>query len=218
MRRYLIIGLLSIIILTACQPTPESGAVLFSDGFASTDSGWNQQVDAEAITDYTAGEFQIAVLTTRLAVWSYTEREFDDVIIEVDARTADGPLDNLLGIICRRQDDTNFYYLVISGDGYYGIGRVIDSEDTLIHRENADWDSSDLITTGLLTHHLTATCIGNRLALAINGELLAETIDDTFSDGTIGLYAKSLASQWLTFALTIWLLPNLERAAWIQND
>ena len=34
-----------------------------------------------------------------------------------------GPDDNDFGIICRYIDDNQFYYAIISSDGYYGIVR-----------------------------------------------------------------------------------------------
>ncbi len=59
------------------------------------------------------------------------------------------------------------------------------------HEPLVDWTSSDLINQGDATNHLRAACDGSDLVLFVNGELLGEASDSTFSEGDIALTASS---------------------------
>ncbi len=50
-----------------------------------------------------------------------------------------------------------------------------------------DWTPSDRIRPDEARNSLTAVCVRDYLALYANGALLAETTDDTDSDGKTGL-------------------------------
>ena len=172
--------------LSSCG-LPKSGDTLFADDFSKPDSGWNQQADADATTGYLDGEYQIAILTPNLNVWSASGPQLADVTIDADARTATGPDNNLFGLICRYQDDKNFYFLVISSDRYYVIGKL--KEGQIAYLSGSSFEYSDKILPGEAAHRLTGTCIGNVLTLAVDGALLAETSDDDFKAGLVGLIA-----------------------------
>ncbi|MBI3242380.1 MAG: hypothetical protein HYZ49_08815 [Chloroflexi bacterium] len=178
-----------IALLAACQPQLKSGDVLFADDFAKTESGWNRGSDADATTDYLDGEYQIKIFTANLNVWSVGAPAFGDALIDVNARTAGGPDNNLFGLICRYQDDQNFYFLVISADSYYGIGKYKEGASMLLN--SAVYEYSDIIPPGPAAHHLTATCIGDTLTLSINGTKLAQAKDTDFKTGKLGLIAGS---------------------------
>ena len=56
--------------------------------------------------------------------WSNLSRVVpEDLRIEVDVSKQNGPDDNAFGVLCRYQDPENFYYFLISSDGFGGIGR-----------------------------------------------------------------------------------------------
>jgi hypothetical protein len=184
-----LLSLLLLLSLAACQSQPKPGDVLYLDDFEQIGSGWNRQSDADAATDYADGEYRIEVVTPNLNVWSVAGPQLTDAIIDVTARTAAGPDNNLFGLICRYQDDLNFYFLVISADSYYGIGQYRDGESTLLNSNVYEY--SDKILPGPATHHLTAACIGNTLTLAVNGTQLAQATDIDFKTGKLGLIAGS---------------------------
>lgn len=184
-----LLSLLLLLSLAACQSQPKPGDVLYVDDFDKTDSGWNRQSDADAITDYADGEYQIEIAAPNLNVWSVAGPQLTDAIIDVTARTAAGPDNNLFGLICRYQDDLNFYFLVISADSYYGIGKYRDGESILLNSNVYEY--SDKILPGPATHHITAACIGDALTLAVNGTQLAQTRDMDFKTGKLGLIAGS---------------------------
>jgi hypothetical protein len=172
--------------ISAPASTSSSAApVLFEDDFSSADSGWDRVEDEDATTDYADGRYVISVRKTSWLTWANPGEFFEDVVIDVDARQIEGPDDNNYGVICRYQDVNNFYRILISGDGYYTILKYLDGENTTL----IQWTATGAINQGNASNHMTVTCEGDRLALVINGQFVAETFDDTFADGDIGLTA-----------------------------
>ena len=165
------------------------GALLFQDGFSDPSSGWDRVRSPDGMTDYENERYRIVVNASNADYWSNPGLYFEDVRIEVDALKNAGPDDNDFGVLCRYQDTENFYFLIISSDGYYGIGLVLNGQQKLL--EPPQMYHSEAILTGNSINHLKAVCQGSRLALTVNDELIAETYDSTFSTGDIGLIVGS---------------------------
>ena len=91
--------------------------------------------------------------------------------------------------MCRYQDTENFYFLIISSDGYYGIGKVQGGEQELL--DPPQMYHSEAIIPGAGPNHIQAECNGSRLALRVNGVLIAEAKDSTFQEGDVGLIVGS---------------------------
>jgi len=166
-----------------------SGDLLFQDGFTDPSSGWDQIRTDEGLTDYENDKYRILVNSTNADYWSNPGLYFMNVQVEVDAGKYNGPDDNDYGVLCRYQDTENFYFLIISSDGYYGIGIVEGGEQKLL--QPPQMYQSNFIHTGQSANHIRAICDGPRLALIVNGEFIAETYDSTFVDGDIGLIVGS---------------------------
>lgn len=173
---------------TADQPAQPSN-LLFQDDFSDSSSGWDQVTTETGITDYTNDAYRIYVNETGTDVWANPGLEFTDVTVEVEARKMDGPDDNDFGVICRSVDISNFYFFVISSDGYYGIGKISDAGQELIGMDAMQ--PSESILQGETTNTIRADCIGNSLSLYVNGDKLAEVQDSQFSNGDVGLIAGS---------------------------
>ncbi len=169
---------------------PENpGDLLFQDGFDDPSSGWDRVQSPNGMTDYDNGRYRIVINDTNADFWANPGLFFEDVVIDVDAGKYAGPDDNDLGILCRYQDTENFYFLIISSDGYYGIGIVKDGQQKLL--EPPQMYHSGSIVIGGQPNHIQATCQGSRLALQVNGDLIAETNDSTIKSGDIGLIVGS---------------------------
>jgi len=166
-----------------------SGALLFQDAFSDPSSGWDRVRSPEGMTDYENDRYRIVVNAANADYWSNPGLYFEDVQIDVDALKSAGPDDNDFGVLCRYQDTGNFYFLIISSDGYYGIGIVEDGHQRLL--EPPQMYHSETIITGNSVNHLQAICQGSRLALSVNGELIAEIHDSSFSSGDVGLIVGS---------------------------
>lgn len=165
------------------------GDLLFQDGFSDSSSGWDQIRTAQGLTDYEADRYRIVVNAANADYWANPGLYFRDVVIDVDAGKTSGPDDNDFGVLCRYQDTLNFYFLIISSDGYYGIGKVQNGEQQLL--DPPQMYHSETIISGEGPNHIQATCSGSTLALRVNGELISQANDGTFSDGDIGLIVGS---------------------------
>lgn len=169
------------------SPAPDN--VLFRDDFSDTSSGWDRVNVSDGVTDYADGVYRIFVNTSNTDVWANPGLNFSDVRIEVDATKVGGDDNNDFGLICRYQDGANFYFFVISSDGYYGVGKFVEGEQKLIGSESMP--ASDKVNQGNATNHLRADCVGNKLRLYVNDELLTEVEDSEFTSGDVGLLAGS---------------------------
>jgi hypothetical protein len=161
--------------------------VLFQDDFSSLGSGWTRSSLAEGSVDYYDGVYRIRVTTANADVWGRPGLNLRDVRMEVDALRTGGASDNRFGLMCRFNGEHNFYVFLISSDGYYGIGKVQGNSYTLLGAEAML--PSDKIHQGSDPNRIGVECIGEVLALYVNGELLAVTSDGSFTQGDIGLIA-----------------------------
>ena len=160
--------------------------ILFEDDFSSSGSGWDRFEDSEGITDYNDGRYKIALYTNEMFYWANPYQNFTDVIIEVQAMKVSGGDDMQYGIICRHADIDNWYALVISADGYAAVRKRVQGNDL---DYIAEWVQVPSVKTGNATNNLRAECIGDRLALYVNGSLAIETTDSDISSGDAGLIA-----------------------------
>jgi len=177
------------LLISACQTEPASGEAIFVDDFSKNDSGWNRQSNAEAYTRYLEGEYQMWILKPNLIVWTTHDPIVGDAVIQVAARTAGGPDNNFFGVICRHQDDKNFYFFIISADSYYGVGKFKNGERTLLH--NSLLDRADKIAPGRVAHQIRVECVGSTLSLTVDNNRLARVSDPDFKEGRAGLIVGS---------------------------
>ena len=79
----------------------------------------------------------------------------------------------------------NFYFFVISSDGYYAIGKVEDGITTLLGQEMMAY--TGVIRQGSEANHMRFDCIQDSLKGYVNGEVIAITEDAGFSTGDAGI-------------------------------
>jgi hypothetical protein len=79
------------------------------------------------------------------------------------------------------------YLFLIEGTGRFAIMRSRGRNVTPL----VDWTASSTIKSGPAKNTIRAVCMGNYLALYINGEFMADTSDDTYNKGQIGLVAAA---------------------------
>jgi hypothetical protein len=96
------------------SPPPRQKVDYFIDDFGQPDSGWDRREDDGSITDYEGGFYRIYIDKPSLFYWSNPNLEFTDVSLEVEASKSSGPDNNFFGLLCRYQDQYNFYMLAIS--------------------------------------------------------------------------------------------------------
>lgn len=173
--------------------TVESGTILLSDDFSDQLSGWGVWDREGGSVSYALDGLRISVKESQFDYWSVAGRSFGDVQIEVDATKMAGPDDNDYGLICRYVDKGNFYLLVISSDGYYGIAKVRMGEYSMIGSDQLQYSS--VIAHGNKHNHLRADCVGSTLRLYANDHLLMTAKDSDFATGDVGLLAGAYNEQ-----------------------
>lgn len=194
----LIFGLMIILLVNAgCTPRSSAqgqpdqlppGGRLFGDDFSDPPGSWGIWNRDGASVAYYADGLRILVNEPQYDFWSVAGQNFEDAQIEVDATRIGGPENNDFGIICRYQDKGNFYMLVASSDGYYGIAKMRNGEHSMIGGQQLQYTGS-LIASGQAINHLRADCVGSKLRLYVNGQMLMETEDDAFRNGDVGVIA-----------------------------
>lgn len=171
------------------QPPAVSGDVLFQDDFSRSMSGWDRYHDDVYSADYAQGGYRIQVFAPQTDAWANPGLSLSDVRIEFDATKQSGPDDNTFGVLCRYRDARNFYFFLISSDGYTGIGISIDGRRMLLSGDTMY--PSGAVLLGNSTNHIRADCIGFQLALYVNGILVAQAQSSQWGAGDVGLTAGS---------------------------
>jgi hypothetical protein len=198
--RILTIILVLIIVTIACSfssestgdssPEAVSSDILFQDDFSDDTGNWDTYADDNGITDYENEGFRININEPNAYHWTNPDKEFIDTRIEVEATKLGGPEENDFGVICRYQDENNFYFFTISSDGYYGIAKFVNGEEYLVGMEELGLEES-IIKPGESTNLIRVDCNSSSLTLYANGKLLVEVSDSEFSSGDIGLIAST---------------------------
>lgn len=190
------------ITISACQSTPINslffdlppGAILIQDDFSDTTSGWENFSEEDYGTlDYFDGYYRIKVEGDHSLLWTGPGMNFSNVHIEVDTIKVIGSDDDMYGLVCRAVDDNNFYFFVISSDGYYGIGKLINGGQSLI--EMPGMMPSEVIFQDKAANHLSADCIHDQLTFYVNGNKLISVTDSDLMNGDVGLIHGTLQSS-----------------------
>ena len=187
-----------ILFLTGCTAAPiptvlpaNSGDILFQDEFDSHSTGWDRVSNTNGIMDYDQGGYRILVQQPTMNFWSTPEKNFGNVRVEADVIRLNGPDENRVGLICRYQAG-DYYFFIISNDGFYAIGKFIGGNTILLGQ--TEMLSSDFILTNSI-NHLRADCIGNTLTFYVNFNQIASVQDADFPSGDVGLLAGSFSES-----------------------
>jgi hypothetical protein len=182
-----------LLFLASCLPVSpdpailsgDPGEVLYHEEFADNTSGWDRIANDGGIMDYDSGGYRILVREPKLNFWATPEKNFGDVRVEADVTKLNGPDENRTGLICRyRRGD--YYFFIISSDGFYAIGKFIGGQTLLLGQEQMQ--SSEFIFPGA-ANHLRADCIGDTLTFYVNFNQVASIQDSDFPTGDVGVLA-----------------------------
>lgn len=164
-------------------PPAKSGDVLYEEEFDDNQTGWDRISNDNGIMDYDSGGYRMLVHSPGFNLWSTPEKNYADTRVEVDVFRLDGPAENRMGLLCRYQNG-NYYFFVISNDGFYAIGKFIGGQTLLLGQ--TEMQSSESIQPDAV-NHLRADCIGNTLTFYINYTEVATVQDSDFPNGDVGL-------------------------------
>jgi hypothetical protein len=151
-----------VVTMQPAMKTPRSGQTalpgfnpngVFMDDFSNHDSGWGKNRSDDYILAYENGGYRIWVNKSEYIYWSTLAKSLPgDLAIEVDATKTGGPDENGLGVLCRYQDENNFYMFVIRTDGYVLISKEVGGEDVGLSSEQLQ--PSDAVHQGSASNHI----------------------------------------------------------------
>ena len=149
-------------------------------------------------------------------MYSKCQRYFTDFILEVETWLIGGTDDNWHTVGCRVQNDyTSYYNFGISADGYYEILKFANENRIVLMSPTY----SSYINQGVGAVNLIhIECIGSSLSLSVNGHLLWEGTDATFSGGDITLVATALADTFTEVAFDNIVVSDVDVSSDIVDE
>jgi hypothetical protein len=192
---YSILILFLFIGLWGCTPAalkPKNDNILLIDDFSSNLNNWNVwENEAGSAVSYFQQGLVFIINIPQYDYISVPNGSFEDVRIEATANKLTGSDDNDYGIICRYQNEKNYYGFILSSDGFFGIIKVKEGIYQLLNNTSLEFNA--MIHTGNEFNYLRMDCIGNTISAYVNNSKLAEVTDPDFSDGRVGLMAGSFS-------------------------
>lgn len=176
---------------TRDENLPQFTFLPFADDFSDPESGFGSGEKDTAVWGYEAGQY--FVNTTKEDYMFYILPDdftiaAQDVVITMDAIKKSGVNPVSADLICRYQDDDNFYDFSVWFDGYYMISKYADGGwESLAGGQEPD----PAVNVGNTTNYIEASCIGNTLTLTVNGQMVAQVEDDSFLFGEVGFAAST---------------------------
>lgn len=193
-----VLGLALMAVLAGCGLLPSASVdscvehgLIFVDNFdVDQNCGWYVYDDDSLSGSVTLanGYLEIGSDSPGEFWWTNPQMEESDVIIQVQTQQISGPDDNAYGVLCRYQNENNYYVFLISGDGYYAIGKFQSGATEIRYISGqGEYQFSEQIRQGPSINEIQVECVGNTLSLIVNGVTLESVVDDTFPSGNIGL-------------------------------
>ena len=193
---HLPLAFLLLLILAACSsvaipmaPPATPGDILYQEEFENNTTGWDRIANENGVMDYDGGGYRILVQQPSFNLWSTPEKDFHDVRVEAAVFRLSGSAENRAGPICRYQNG-DYYFFVISNDGFYAIGKFIGGQTLLLGQTSMQ--SSDFIQMQAV-NHLRADCIGDTLTFYVNYNEVASAQDTDFANGDVGVLAGAFS-------------------------
>ena len=159
--------------------------ILFEDDFSSG-TGWYTEKADHYSFEFVKDGYRIYVDLLQAAFWSVRDRNYADIRVDTVATRTNGPENGYFGVVCRHVDDDNYYALVISTDGAYGIAKMEDGEFDFLEEGNAP---AGAINPGDGSNRVRGDCVAGTLTLYANDKQLLQVQDDDFESGDVGLIA-----------------------------
>lgn len=184
------------------------GALLYSDDFSSSKSGWEITTSGDFLDGYKKGAYHITVVPENY--WDGTTApnlNLSDLAVEVEATKEAGPDDNVYGVWIRNQAYGSLYGFLISSDGYFEFAKK--ENDTWVAPSN--WTKSSAIKTGNETNRIRVMAKGDKFDFYDNDVLLGSYVDSSFKRGELGMWVGSQSEGNVTIGFDnfkVWALKD----------
>lgn len=176
------------------SPTQSAASgVLLQDNFSDSNGNWGTGTDADSSVEYANGGLMMTVIKTHYFVYSTPgDSAYQNVHIEATLDNSSTEDIASFGVMCDQQVTQDaYYYFTISPDGEYGISKAAIAKDDEVLTNNGKWVTSKLIKKNAKSYTIGADCGDGTLTLYVDGQKIDSVQDDTYSKGSVGLFAWS---------------------------
>jgi len=168
---------------TPTRPLVTGSELVFEDDFSDA-SQLYEGFDSDGGSYYQDGRYFIEVKNNYIYIPRSYGETLEDMVIRVDTRVEQSTGNGDYGIVCRYQDDDNFYAFEVTQDGFFAIFWVY----------NQDWYplidyTYSPILENLDNAEIEVGCVSDTLSLAVNDILLGEVNDTSIPSGDFGFFA-----------------------------
>ncbi|MBN1878108.1 MAG: hypothetical protein JXA33_28055 [Anaerolineae bacterium] len=170
--------------------TPTNTNNFFTDDFSQPNVAWARFDTPESAAYIRDGEFYLEDRGAGIAAYApLANKTYNLITLKVQTRHVQGTMNNWMGMICRQQDEQNYYLSAISADGYFLILKVEEGEAVPLVGPQA----SEIIHKGKASNTIEIHCHGDILSLTINDTPIVTLTDDTLpAEGQIALFADAV--------------------------
>jgi len=158
----------------------------FSDNFDLGNSGWYLENTKYVKFGFSHGGYTVKNLSEY--AWKVSARvnknmQFWDTRVEVTGSRMMGSLDGFYGVVCNFADLSHYYFMAVSSNGWYGIGKMYFSIPYIL----TEGVNTSVVRTGNAPNHIIGECTDHTLAMTVNGNMLAVVQDFDLSAGGVGV-------------------------------
>ena len=177
---------------TVTLPSIPADDILFEDNF-SGDSEWGTLTDTDSSVEYRDNTLNMRVFRENFVIWSTpNDQIYRNVHVEVTAINNNTDPTTAFGFICAQQSKNwSFYYLAVTPAGEYAIIQATEGESDVFLTGDGKWDSSSEVSYKASSYRVGADCGNGRLALYVDGKLIASATDTKYGSGHVGLFTWS---------------------------
>jgi len=175
------------------SPAPTSGPILFQDDFSGPSNGWIIGADEGGRRLFDHKQYIIQVTKPNWETWSNeTTTDLSNLHAEVTISSTGYASDEGFGILCDYVDDSHYYLLGITPDGYYAIAKKGDDGETILSNPEDKWVQSMQFVQNAGAYRVGADCASDgRLSLTVGGSTVATVHDTSYTSGQIGLFVRT---------------------------
>ncbi len=138
------------------------------------------------------GVYQLGLRTGQAVVTAGLARTFPrDQVVTATFETTGSPPDVGFGVVCRMQDENDYYRLGVSNDGQYAIQRVLKGATTVL--TGGKWQSNASIRSTPGPFAVRGECIGDTLTLFESNLKIASVRDTALRGPHVGVFLESFA-------------------------
>ena len=118
-------------------------------------------------------------------------QSYADLTLEIEMAPLSSSEPGLVeyGLVYRAQDADNYYAFVVGSDGYYGVLRIEEKEETQL----VEWQLFPHIHRDGQANRLRVACAGDACDFFVNDEYATTVEDNVWLDGDVGLWARGFA-------------------------